>query len=102
MFCADLQAIILQLFNGLQWHFALSVKRGKIIEGPFTWERQLLALCCDPFTFKASRPAPMFPPLFEGRLKNGMKQFFSVFYPLKPGRYHEKKRKKIGASLYCQ
>jgi hypothetical protein len=88
-------------FNGLPWHFALSVNRGKTIVGPFTCERQLLSLWCDPFTFKACRPAPMFPPVFGGRLKGGMQQFF-VFLPLEPGRYQEKKRKKIGASLYCQ
>jgi hypothetical protein len=44
----------------------------------------------------------MFPPLFEGRLKDGMQQFL-CFFPLETRQVpQEKKRKKIGASLYCQ
>ncbi len=68
-------------FNGLQWHFALSVKRCKTIEGPFTCERQLLSLCCDPFTFKACRPAPMSPPREvprEKKKKNWSKSLLSI------------------------
>jgi len=80
-------------FNGLQWHFALSVKRCKTIEGPFTCERQLLALSCDSFTFKACRPAPMFPPVFGGRLKDGMQQLF-VFFPLETWQVPQEKKKK--------
>ncbi len=87
IFCTDLQAVILQLsmaFHGIlpfQWR-------------PFKCERQLLSLCW-PFTFKACRPAPMFPPLFEGRFKNGMQQFFVFFPPWNLAGTTRKKEKKL-------
>jgi hypothetical protein len=55
--------------------------------------KERLSLCCDPFTFKASRPGPMFPPLFEGRLKMECNKFL-CFFPLETWQVPRKKRKK--------